>query len=113
MFVQMPSLSVSSYEFEVVLENLNTSLITPILLDLELISHQDKNKIESKPQKQAVKLVLKSAKHHPDGAELFQHALERSREYEGHRKILAVLYHQDDDLTIQGTILASLCTIKE
>ena len=98
----MPSLLVSSYEFEVVLENLNTSFITPILLDLKLISHQDKSKIESKSQKPAVKLILKSAKHHPEGAELFRHALERSREYEGHRKILAVLYQQDDDTTLQG-----------
>ena len=102
--IQMPSLSVTSHEFEVVLENLNISLITPILLDLELISHQDKDKIESKSQKPAVKLILKSAKHHPEGAELFQYALERSREYEGHRKILADLYHKDDDLAIQGTI---------
>ena len=92
-FMQMPSLrTLSVSEFQVVLENLDIDQIVPILLDFELLSPQDHEKLVKKSGKPAVKIIINKAKEHAEGAELFQYALEETREHKGHRKILSVLF---------------------
>ena len=100
----MSSLSISSSEFEVIETHLNVELITPILENLGLLLPVDKEKLTRKPQKPAVKFILKKAKQHAEGSKLFRNSLEQTKTNEGHQKILRVLYHVEDlDLQVQGT----------
>ena len=75
-------------------DNLDVDLIAPILLNLKLLSSQDEEKLQSvtKTRKAAIKLIIKRAKEHADGAELFCDALEKSKKHKGHQKILSELY---------------------
>jgi len=91
--MQMPSLhKLTVSEFQVVSNNLDVDRIVPILLKLDLLSTQDHEKLVQKSGKPAVKIIINRAKEHEKGAELFQHALEESKEDEGHQKILSVLF---------------------
>jgi len=102
----MPSLcTLTPLEFETVNTNLNVELIVPILFDVGVLTLQDRDKVASKSQKPAVKLILQRLKSYPDGDEEFQHALEKSREHYGHQIILSALYHMEiSSLQMKGMI---------
>jgi len=89
----MPPLRVlTESEFKDVLENLDVDCIVPILVDLKLLLSKDCAKLANKSGKPAVKLIINKAREHDNGAELFQHALIKSFEIEGHQRILSLLF---------------------
>jgi len=100
----MPSLhKLTESEFKDVFENLDVDCIVPILMDLKLLSPQDRDKLGSKSKKPAVKIIINKAREHEDGAELFQCGLMKSLEIVGHQKILSVLFPKANLLQQQGS----------
>ena len=100
---------VPSSHFEVIEANLNVKLIIPVLEDVGLLSPSEKDKLASKSQKQAVKLILKNARQHSDGSKLFCYALEQTKADEKHRMILQLL--EEFNSQEKGTIYSCVNTL--
>jgi len=99
--------------FGEILNNLDLTLITPFLTEVNIVSFGDQVDWEKKDKKSAVKSIINHVKSHPNGDLLFKRCLEKSmHQSQRHQNLLTLLYSKDKGWNDILTVISFVYSFK-